>query len=196
MTPSVDTTRSESTRTAAMGGTGEHMNDQEFTTFTLVQPSARRREWQILRGDELKAVLRIPLFSGAHGEGDGWRLQIERHGRVRPAYTVRDMATGAEVARLRRVRHRSLVDIGGQATEWKHLGRKEGFGLVAIDGMPLLRAKVRSGLVRSTGEIQINPSLLERRALVAALLAAYLLIRKNEQNTAGVVAASSVATSA
>jgi hypothetical protein len=135
------------------------------------------------------------FLSGAHGEVKGRRLQIEQHGRVRPAYTVREVATGAEVARLRRDGHRSLVDIGGQTTEWKHLDRKQGFGLVTIDGMPLLRAKIRSGLVRSTGEIQIDASLLEHDAPVAALLAAYLLVRKNEQDTAGVVAASSVATS-
>ena len=79
-------------------------------------------------------------------------------------------------------------------TSWKRLGRKEGFGFVGPDGEPVLSAKVRSGIVRSSGEIEIF-GLGRREAVVAALLASYLLIRRNEQAasaaTAGVVVASS-----
>jgi len=49
-----------------------------MSTFTLVQPRARRREWELRRGDE-----------------------IEQHGWWRPEHVVRHGRTDEEVARLR-----------------------------------------------------------------------------------------------
>lgn len=166
------------------------MTNGDASSYELVQPTARRREWQLRLGDEVRAVLRIPAFrSGGLAEIGDERLEIEQRGRLRPDYVVRDERTGQEVTRLRRDGRRLLLDLDGRAAEWKRLGRKEGFGFVAADAQPLVIAKVRSGLVRSSGHVSVGPGLAEREAIVAALLAAYLLIRRNEDEPAAASAA-------
>jgi len=106
---------------------------------------------------------------------------------------VTDGETGEVLARQRRDGRRRLLDLGGRQAEWKRLDRKIGFGFVGADGEPLLSGKVRSGLLRSSGEL--STSGLDEREVIAALLASYLMIRRNEQAasgaTAGVVAATS-----
>jgi hypothetical protein len=164
-------------------------------SFALVQPSARRREWELRRDDEVKAVLRLPVLrSGARAQAAGRHLRVDRHGRLRAEYTVRDEATGEEVARLRRDGRRSVLELDGRDAEWRRLGRNQGYGFVGQDGAPLLRARVRSGLFHSSGEVQFDPALDEQAAVVAALLAAYLLIRKNEDEASAAAGATTAAT--
>jgi hypothetical protein len=164
-------------------------------TYELSQPSAFRREWLLSRDGQSRAVLRIPMFrSGAQAEIARELFDIERAGHLRIGYVVRD-ATGGEVARLRRDGGRRLLDFGGRAAEWKRLGRKEGFGFVDRGGTTLVRARVSSGLFRSSGEVEVNMDVPERDGLVAALLASFLLIRKNEDEAGAVVAATTVASS-
>jgi hypothetical protein len=151
-----------------------------MSTVTLVQPLARRREWELRRGGEVRGLLRIPTFrSGAHAEAAGRPLTIERHGRLRAEYIVRDELTGEEAARL----HRNVLELDGKTLEWK------GSRFVDESGEPLLTAKVKSGLVRSSGEVTVDATVPEPEALVMALLAAYLLIRRNEAAAAGATAA-------
>jgi hypothetical protein len=84
--------------------------------FALVQPLARRREWLLLNGDDVRAVLRIPAFRpGALAQADGRPLRIERRGHLRADYVVHDESTGEEVARLRREGRRRLLELGGRA---------------------------------------------------------------------------------
>ena len=103
--------------------------------------------------------------------------------------------TGDEVARLRRDGRRRILELGGRVTEWKRLGHRQGFGFVDQDGEPFLRAKVRSGLVRSSGEVMTDARLPDADATVAALLASFLLLRRNEEAAGGTAAATSTATS-
>jgi hypothetical protein len=56
-------------------------------------------------------------------------------------------------------------------------------------GEPLLTAKVKSGLLRSSGEMSVEETVSEPDALFMALLAAYLIIRRNEAAAAGAAAA-------
>jgi hypothetical protein len=169
--------------------------DAEAPKFALVQPSVRRREWQLRSGDDVKAVLRLPaLRSGGRAEVAGRPLRIERHGSLRAEYAVRDETTGEEVARLRRDGRRSVLELDGRQAEWKRLGRKEGYGFVGADGAPLVRARVSSGLLRATGEVQLDPALDEQAAVVAALLASYLLIRKHEEEATAAAGATTAAT--
>jgi hypothetical protein len=79
---------------------------------------------------------------------------------------------------------RRVLRLDGVTAEWKRLDHKQGFGFVGSDGQPLLSARVRTGLLRSNGEVRIH-GVDDRRAIVAALLACYLLIRRNEQDAAG-----------
>jgi hypothetical protein len=172
------------------------MGENEATTLTLVQPTARRREWQLLRGAEPQASLRIPTFrSGARAKTPDGEIRIERRGRVRTSYALVDEATGHEVARLEPDGRRSVLQLDGLTAEWKRLGHKEGFGFVGPDGRPLLSARVRTGLFHSSGEVKVNPGLDARQALVASLLACYLLIRRSEEAAAGAAGSTAAVTS-
>jgi hypothetical protein len=160
-------------------------------SWTLVQPSARRRVWELRDGDESLASLEIPVFrSTAHAETPDRRLRIERQRGLRAGYVVFDDQRGDEVARLRPERGRRVLELDDLTAEWKNLHRGRGFAFVDPDGVPLLTAKVRTGLLKSSGELEIDPRLSRRQAAVAALLACYLLIRRNEQAASGAAGAS------
>jgi hypothetical protein len=160
----------------------------------LVQPKLRRA-WELRRGDEVVATLRIPfLRRGAEIEVGGQKLALERSGLVRTSVAVRDTATGEERMRIGRENLRRVLELGGQRTEWRSLGWGSTYGFVGPDGEPLVRGKVSQGITRSNGEIEVTDSLPENEALLAAALTAYLLIRKAEDNSsaaAGSVAATS-----
>jgi hypothetical protein len=167
------------------------MPGSESTSWTLVQPSVRRRVWELRRGDETVASLELPVFrSTAHAETPEQRLRIARERGVRAAYAVFDDLDGSELARLRAERGRRVLELDDVVAEWKNLRRGRGFGFVDPEGVPLLTAKVRTGLLRSSGELEIDSRLSERQATVAALLACYLLIRRNEQAASGAAGAS------
>lgn len=160
----------------------------------LVQPKLRRA-WELRRGDEVVATLRIPfLRRGAEIEVGGQRFALERSGLVRTSVAVRDTATGEERVRIGRENLRRVLELGGQRTEWRSLGWGSTYGFVGPDGEPLVRGKVSQGITRSNGEIEVADSLPENEALLAAALTAYLLIRKAEDN-ASAAAGSVTATS-
>ena len=160
----------------------------------LVQPKLRRA-WELRRGDEVVATLRIPfLRRGAEIEVGGERFALERSGLVRTSVAVRDTATGEERMRIGRENLRRVLELGGQRTEWRSLGWGTTYGFVGPDGEPLVRGKVSQGITRSNGELEVTDSLPENEALLASALTAYLLIRKAEDNAsaaAGSVAATS-----
>jgi hypothetical protein len=160
----------------------------------LVQPKLRRA-WELRRGDEVVATLRIPfLRRGAEIEVGGQRFALERSGLVRTSVALRDTATGEERIRIGRENLRRVLELGGQRTEWRSLGWGSTYGFVGPDGEPLVRGKVSQGITRSNGEIEVADSLPENEALLAAALTAYLLIRKavdNSSAAAGSVAATS-----
>lgn len=164
--------------------------------LSVVQPSLRR-EWQFLRGDEPVATLWIPLFRGrARAEASGRQLAIEKRGQLRPEYLIRDDTTQEQLALLRPDDRRRVLQFGDRTAEWKRLGRKEGHGFVGQDGEPVLRAKVKSGLVRLTGDVEVADDVGEQDALVLAVLASYLLIRKAEDEASAVTVSTTATTGA
>ena len=143
--------------------------------LALVQPT-RRREWELRHGDQLVAQLRLQTFKrGGHARIGDRELEIRARGTLRPEHVVVDAATQEPLAR---VRGRSVELEGGERAEWKSLGRGGGYGLVGPDGEPWLRGKVRSGLFRTSGEIEVADG---HDVALPALLACYLLIRRAEQ---------------
>ena len=151
-----------------------------MSTFTLVQPRVRRREWELRRGDEVRAVLRLSTFrSGAEAEAAGRPLEIEQRGWWRPELVVRDASTGEDVGRLRR----NELDLGGQTFKWKRSAFVDG------NGEPFVAVKIRSGFARSSGEVTLAAAVPEPDALVMALLAVYLILRKRAAAAAGATAA-------
>jgi hypothetical protein len=148
----------------------------------LLQPKLRRA-WELRRGDEVVATLRIPLLRrGAGIEIGDQKLAIEPSGLVRTSVAVRDTATGDERMRVVRENLHRVLELGGQRTEWRSLGWGSTYGFVDAAGEPLVRAKVSQGLTRTNGEIEVADSLPADEALLAAALTAYLLIRRAEDN--------------
>ena len=88
-----------------------------------------------------------------------------------------------------------VLELGDLRAEWKHLGPGKGYGFVGPDGEPLLRAKVSSGIARTTGEVEIADDFPEEDAIVAALLASFLLVRKAENAAAATASSSTLASS-
>ena len=160
----------------------------------LAQPG-RRRFWELRRGDEVVATLRIPLIRrGAEIELGDQKLAIERSGLLGSSLAVRDTATGNEQARVWREKLHRQLELGGRRAVWKSLGWGSSYGFVAADGEALARGKVSSGLTRTKGELEVADHVPEHEALLAAALTAYLLIRKAEDDAsaaAGSVAATS-----
>ena len=148
----------------------------------LVQPKLRRA-WELRRGNEVVATLRIPLLRrGAEIEIGDQKLAIEPSGLVRTSVAVRDTATGDERMRVVRENLHRVLELGGQRTEWRSLGWGSTYGFVDTAGEPLVRAKVSQGLTRTNGEIEVVDSLPQDEALLAAALTAYLLIRRADDS--------------
>jgi hypothetical protein len=151
-----------------------------MSTFTLVQPRLRRREWELRRGEEVRARLRLStLRPGATAEAGERRLSIEQRGWWRPELVVRDGSTGEEVARFRR----NELDLGGRTFEWKRSAFVDG------SGEPLVTVKMKRGFVRSSTEVLVAVTLPEQNALDMALLAAYLILSRSAAAAAGAAAA-------
>jgi hypothetical protein len=160
----------------------------------LVQPGLRR-SWELRRGEDVVATLRIPLIRrGAEIELGGLKLALEPSGLTGTSLVVRDTATNEERVRIARESLHRVLELGGQRTQWRSLGWGSTYGFVGADGEPLARGKVSQGITRTNGEIEVADSVPEDEALLAAVLTAYLLVRKAEDNTsaaAGTVAATS-----
>ncbi len=160
------------------------MPDTDAVGFDLVQPSAWRREWQLVSAGEVRARLRMPAIHGAPSlELAGRALLVERHERVRPDRVLRDPETGEVLATLHSEGRRLLLEQPAGAYEWKRLEQKGWYGFVDPAAGPVVRARIRSGL-RTTGSVEVERVLSGTDALVAALLACLLLIRKRDETTA------------
>ena len=153
--------------------------DDETSVKLLLQQPTRRREWELRQGDELVAELSLPaLGSGGRGSAGGRELEIRTHGVLRREHIVVDAATGEELARV----HGHTVELRGlESAAWKSLGRGQGSGLVGPDGEPWLRAMVKSGMFRTTGQVEIAAG---HDPALPSLIAAYLLIRRADEAAA------------
>jgi hypothetical protein len=161
------------------------MDDETSTKLVLAQPT-RRREWELRDGEKTVAELWLPMLkSGGRARAEERDLELRTHGILRREHVLADAATGEEVAR---VRGRSVEIRGTASTEWKSLGRGKGYGLIGPGGEAWLRAKATSGVVRTTGQIEVAAG---HDVAIPALLAAYLLIR-HADDVAAAAAASSV----
>jgi len=156
-------------------------------TLALRQPT-RRREWELRHGEELLASLQLPAMrrGGKARVGDR-ELEIRASGLLKVEHLVVDAGTGEEVAT---VRQNVLEGPGLDESSWTSLGRGKGHGFVTADGEPWLRAKVSSGLIRTSGQLEVAPG---HEVAVPALMAAYLLMRKAEEVASSVAATTVVA---
>jgi hypothetical protein len=164
------------------------VDDEPRTALELVQPT-RRREWELRHGDERLGSLQLPAMrrGGKARVGDR-ELEIRANGFFKVEHLVVDAGTGDEVAC---VRQNTLERPGLEESARKSLGRGKGHGFVAADGEPWLRAKVSSGLFRTTRQLEVAPG---HDVAVPAVLAAYLLIRTAEEVASSAAGATVVAT--
>src|SRR5262245_46793530 len=125
------------------------------------------------------AELSLPaLRSGGSARAGDRELAIATHGLFKREHVFTDAATGEEPARIRG----HTVELRGiERADWKSLGRGQGYGLVGSDGEPWLRAKVKSGTFRTTGQVEIAAG---HDPALPSLIAAYLLIRKADEAAA------------
>jgi hypothetical protein len=164
------------------------VDDETSTKLVLSQPT-RRRKWELRRGEETVAELTLPSVKrGGKARADGRELEIRTSGVIRRVDLLVDAATGEELAR---VRGRKVEFSGVESAEWKSLGRKAGYGLVGRDGEAWLRAKAKSGLVRTTGVVEVAAG---HEVAIPALLAAFLLIRHADEVAAAAAATTVAAT--
>jgi hypothetical protein len=154
------------------------MDDETSVKLLLLQPT-RRREWELRQGDELVAELSLPAMrSRGRGSAGGRELEIRTHGILRREHVVVDATTGEELARV----HGHTVELRGlESVDWKALGRGQGYGLVGPDREPWLRAKVSSGITRTSGQVEVAAG---HDPALPSLIAAYLLIRKTDEAAA------------
>jgi hypothetical protein len=156
------------------------MDDATSTKLALEQPT-RKRKWQLRRGDEVVAELELPsVRRGGKGRVGVREVAFEVRGLFRVEHAVTELAGGAELARVRG----GKVELEGEALQWRSLGRGQGYGLQDRAGGTVLRGKVSRGLTRTTGQVEVEAG---RDAGLPALLAAYLLIRKAEEDEAAAV---------
>lgn len=163
------------------------MDGEHSVTVELVQPT-RKRVWELRQGDEVVASLRLPtLRRGAKARAGDRELELRVIGLLKVEHVVVDAETREELARVAR---NTLVRPGLEDSAWRSLGRGEGHGFVGADGKPWLRAKISSGLLRTTGQVEVAHG---QDVALPALLAAYLLIRKAEEVATSAAGATVVA---
>jgi hypothetical protein len=154
-----------------------------MSTFTLVQPRALRRRWELRRGGEVRAAFRMPLFrSRARAEAARRPLSIERQSLLRSEYFVRDDLTGEVVAQLR-ADVLGFLTFRGKTLNWRvfYDGAR---GFVNEAGEPLVTVKATSGIFRTNGEVRVSPAVGESDRLVISLVAAFLFMSQKERETA------------
>jgi hypothetical protein len=158
-------------------------------SYELIQPSARRRAWELRQGGEVRALLEVPAVRpGGRARFADQQWQIKRRGALRPDHVVLDGDSGEQLACLRGGRRRRRLELGEIVAEWKRLPRGLGYGFSTPEGERLVGARLRAGLLRSWGEISVSARLPERDAVMLAVLASYLLIRRGEEHSASAVA--------
>jgi hypothetical protein len=154
-------------------------------SYELIQPSARRRRWELQQSGKVQAVLEVPAFRpGARATFGDRRWSIQRRGAIRAQHVVLDASSREQLACVRPGRRRRRLEAGELVAEWRRLPGAAGFGFVTAGGERLVSARLRAGLMRSRGKIVVSERVREHDAVVLALLAAYLLIRRGEEQTA------------
>ena len=154
-------------------------------SYELIQPSARRRRWELQQGGEVRAVLEVPAFRpGARATFGDRQWSFKRRGAIRAEHVVLDAGSREQLACVRPGRRRRRLEAGELIAEWKRLPGAAGFGFVTDEGERLVSARLRAELMRSRGQIVVSKRVRERDAVMLALLAAYLLIRRGEEQTA------------
>jgi hypothetical protein len=162
--------------------------------LALEQPSVRRRDYELRRGDEVLGWLRFPAFgrSAAAWAGATGPLALTAgRGRVE----VRGGPDAATVATVERARRGAVVRLaGGTTLRWRRTGPGNRWA-IDHDGEPLLRFAARSGLLRSSVRVTAERQLPGPTAELLCLVGGFLALRSlhadldDSAAVAGIVAA-------
>jgi hypothetical protein len=157
-------------------------------TLELVQPSARRREYELRRAGRAVGWLRFPpgrrSVALAEGAGTGAFVLTARPGRVE----VRRGPDAAVIATVELARGGSAVirmldapELGWQRSGWRHWA-------VADANATLLRFTTAHGVVRASARIAVQRELPEPAGVVLGLLGGFLALRKLQAEVDGAAA--------
>jgi hypothetical protein len=169
----------------AMDGQPDDNTIRPGEVLTLTQRSARRRAYELRRGDQVVGWLQFPpgRRSVALGEGDGIGslVLIASSGRVEvrggpdavaTIATVEHAPRGAAVIRTAQ----------GPALGWRRTGRWHRWAI--DDGeATLLRVGAVQGLLRSSVRITAQQKILEQTTVLLCLIGAFLALRSVQTET-------------
>jgi len=162
----------------------------EAMVLELTQLSARRRDYELRRGEQVTGSLRFPpgRRSGALAEAEatgsftivGSRGRVEARGGPDGAATLATVERGGGGAA---VIH--LAD--GPALRWRRAGRRNRW---AIDdgGASLLQFSAAHGLLRSSVRITLHRELSEPVAVLLCLVGGFLSLRSLQADIDGAAA--------
>jgi hypothetical protein len=155
--------------------------------LTLTQPSARRRAYELRRGDQVVGWLQFPpgrrSVALAEGDGIGLVALTASSGRVDVRGGPDAAATIATVER-ERMGAAVIRTVQGPALEWRRSGRWHRWAIE--DGeAALLRFAAVQGLLRSSVRIMVQHEIPERTAVLLCLIGGFLALRKRQTELDG-----------
>jgi hypothetical protein len=154
--------------------------------LALVQRSARRRDYELRRGDRAVGWLRFPpgRRSMAQAEGDqtGSLVLTASQGGVEVrsvdggGTTVATVERAGRVARLIRTTH-------GSANSWRRTGRRR--WVIGAGEADLLRLTASQGLLKSSVRITANKDLSEPVGMLLCLIGGFLALQEPQADLDG-----------
>jgi hypothetical protein len=160
-----------------------------------VQPRAMKQQFELRSGDEVLAVMRWESSwrSGAAAETAQESWSFKRQG-FRQQVVIESSEENSAVPTLKRgwTSNAALLFPDGHSFLWK----RQGFWGVkrvwaTLDGVPLLSFKVRSGFVKTGGEVEIHPIAADLPELALLMTLGWYLVVMEARDAA--VAASTAA---
>lgn len=157
-------------------------------TLELVQPSARRREYELRRGGQVIGWLRFPpgrrSVALAEGAGIGAFVLTARPGRVE----LRRGPDAAVMATVELARGGSALIrmVDAPQLRWHRLGWRH--WAIADANATLLGFTTAHGVVRASARIAVQRELPEQAGVVLGLLGGFLAFRKLQAEVDGAAA--------
>lgn len=165
--------------------------DQELL---WIQPSARRRAFELRAGGEVVATLNFQRRTLADAEAEGQHWTFKREGFWHPHVTVRAAGSDQDLAVF------NPRWLGGGTVELSQ-GRTIQLGAANLwqsewvwqDQLPLIRFKGPHGLIKASGAVEIQPDAAQLDELPLLVLLGWYLILLFSDDAAAASSAATVA---
>lgn len=160
-----------------------------------MQPAARKRDHELLAGDEVVATLRFQRGSLADAEAAGGHWSFKRQGFWHPTVTVRTAGSDADIAVFhpRWVGGGTLEFADGRPLRLSSANFWQSEWVWQEKEQPLIRFKGRHGLIKANGAVEIPPEAVRLPDLPLLVLLGWYLILLYADDAAAASSASTVA---